>query len=66
MNRVSVKQAAKELGVSIPFLRLLMKGKNINIGKAVKPSLKGKRTQYLIYRELLDRELGKEIKNELD
>lgn len=61
MNRVTVKQAASELGISIPFLRLLMRKGEINIGKFVKTSLKGKRGQYLIYRDLLDKELGKMV-----
>lgn len=58
--RVSVTQASKELGISVPTLRMLMRNKEINIGKVVKSSLKGKRNTYLIYRNLLDKELGRE------
>lgn len=38
-----------------------MRKGEINIGKFVKSSLKGKRGQYLIYRDLLDKELGKMV-----
>lgn len=57
-NRVPLPEAAKELGMSQQALREHMKRKVIDIGYVL-PSVKGNRKNYLIYRDKLDRYLGK-------
>lgn len=58
-NRVSVAQAAKELGLNVATVRLWIETGQLPIGRYVKR--KGsRRGSYLIYRGLLDKELGKD------
>lgn len=57
-NRVPLPEAAKELGMSQQALREHMKRKVIDIGYVV-PGIEGNRKSYLIYRDKLDRYLGK-------
>lgn len=58
-ERVTLIQAAKELGMCPQGVREYMKRGLIDIG-SVLPSLTGKGYRYLIYRDKLDRYLGKE------
>ena len=61
-ERVSLKQAAAELGMSPQGVREYMKRGLIDIG-VVLPNIKGKgKRQYFIYRDKLDRVLGKNFK----
>ena len=59
-NRVSVQQAAAELGLSVQGVREYMKRGLIDIG-AVLPAINndGKTYRYLIFRDKLDKQLGK-------
>ena len=60
-ERVSLKQAAAELGMSPQGVRECMKRGLIDIG-VVLPNIKGKgKRQYFIYRDKLDRVLGKKF-----
>lgn len=62
-NRVTVAQAAKELGLNVATVRYWIETGQLPIGRYVK--CKGsKRGTYLIYRDLLDAELGR-IRREL-
>ncbi|MCM1026497.1 MAG: hypothetical protein NC432_08660 [Roseburia sp.] len=60
-ERVSVMQAAEELGVSPQAVRVQMERGLLDIG-VVLPSLQGDRKQYWIYREKLNRLLGRKEK----
>jgi len=53
MNRVSVKDASRELGMTPLTLRTLMRLGRINIGFFTKKP-DAKRGHYVIYRRLLD------------
>jgi len=57
-NRVSVQQAAKELGMNPQGVREYMKRGLIDIGLVV-PSLTGDGNRYIIMREKLDKVLGR-------
>lgn len=58
-NRVSVAQAAKELGLDVATVRFWIETGQLPIGRYVKR--KGaKRGTYLIFRDKLDKELGKD------
>lgn len=57
-QRVSVPDAAKEIGCEPDFLRFLMRTKKIDIGVVIPPKEKRGRYQYLIFRAKLDRFLG--------
>lgn len=59
-QRVTVQQAAKELGLAPQGVREYMKRGLIDIGDVL-PAIqgKGKTKRYVIYREKLDRYLGK-------
>lgn len=57
-SRVPLPEAAKELGMSQQALREHMKHKIIDIGYVI-PSIEGNRNVYLIYRDKLDRYMGK-------
>lgn len=57
-NRVSLSEAAKELGMSKQAVREHMKRGVIDIGYVL-PCTEGKRKIYLIYRDKLDKFLGK-------
>lgn len=52
-QRVSVAQAASEIGLSVQAVRIRMRKGNLNIGKVVK--IGPNKHDYLIYRSLLDR-----------
>lgn len=57
-NRVTVEQAAKELGLAVATVRMWIETGQLPIGRYIRR--KGaKRGTYLIYRDLLDREVGK-------
>lgn len=53
MERVTTRQAAKELNMDLETLQYLMRNDRLPIGYAVKKDGK-KRTSYYIYRGLLD------------
>lgn len=57
-ERVSLYQAAKELGMAPQGLREYMKRGLIDVG-VVLPSITGNQYSYHIYREKLDKYLGK-------
>lgn len=57
-NRVALPEAAKELGMSQQAVREHMKRKVIDIGYVL-PGIEGERKSYLIYRDKLDKFLGK-------
>ncbi len=57
-KRVSVIQAARELGVAPQGVRVQMQRGKLDIGVVV-PSVQGDRLQYWIYRDKLDKVLGK-------
>ncbi len=60
-ERVSVAQAAKELGMAQQGVREYMKRGLLNIGE-VFPSVSGTKTlRYFIYRDKLNKYLGKEV-----
>ncbi len=59
-ERVTVKQAAKELGLAPQGVRVQMARGELDIGRVVK-SVSGNGKRYLIYRDKLNRELGKGI-----
>lgn len=61
-NRVSVAQAAKELGLAECSVRIWMESGQLPIGRCIKRK-GGRRATYLIYRDLLDKELGKDETN---
>ena len=58
-ERVSVRQAAKELGVAPQAVRVQMQRGKLDIG-VVMPSIQGEKTQYWIYRNKLNKVLGRE------
>ena len=57
MERVSIDEAAKVLGISKQALRIMMNKKAIDIGLV---SGEGQRKTYIIFREKLNRLVGKE------
>ena len=57
-NRVSVAQAAQELGLDVATVRLWIETGQLPIGRYIKRR-GAKRGTYLIFRDSLDRELGK-------
>lgn len=59
-QRVTVAQAAKELGIAPQGVREYMKRGLIDIG-AVLPSIKGDRQTYMIFRDKLDKYMGKKL-----
>lgn len=59
-QRVSVKDAAREIGCAEEYLRRQMKAGRWNIGEVVKPQKSGMNYQYFIFRQRLDKFLGKE------
>ena len=61
-ERVPLLQAAKELGIAPQGLREYMKRGLIDLGMVMPGS--GKRKNYLIYRDKLDRVLGKGLPKE--
>lgn len=59
-QRVTVAQAAKELGLAPQGVREYMKRGLIDIG-SVLPSIKGDRQTYMIFRDKLDEYMGKKL-----
>lgn len=59
MERVSVKDAANEIGCAQEYLRRQMKSGKWNLGEVVKPSINGCQHEYFIFRAKLDKFLGK-------
>lgn len=60
MERVSVKDAAMEIGCAPEYLRRQMKSGKWNLGEVVKPSAHGCQHEYFIFRAKLNKFLGKE------
>lgn len=58
VERVTVIQAAKELGVAPQAVRIQMQRGLLDIGE-VMPGVQGSRMQYWIYRSKLNKVLGK-------
>ncbi|MDE7183805.1 MAG: hypothetical protein K2O40_04840 [Lachnospiraceae bacterium] len=58
-RRVPTDQAASELGMSIQGMREYMKRGLIDIGEVLPAANGGKGTRYHVYRDKLDRYLGK-------
>lgn len=58
-ERVTVQQAAKELGLAPQGVRVQMIRGELDIGRVV-PSVSGNGRRYLIYRDKLNKELGKD------
>jgi len=56
MERVSVKEASQILGLSEDYIRYALRRGELPIGRAIKG--KGRHYIYLIYRDLLRREIG--------
>lgn len=59
-ERVSVPDAAKEIGCDPQYLRLQMKSGHWDLGSYVKPGKGRKKGNYYVFRKKLDRFLGKE------
>lgn len=57
-NRVTTAEAAKELGLNIATVRYWMEIGQLPIGRVVK-ARGSKRKTYMIYRDLLNAEMGK-------
>jgi hypothetical protein len=55
MERVSVRDAARMLGLSEDYVRYALRRGELPIGRAIKG--KGKHYIYLIYRDLLEKEV---------
>lgn len=55
MERVSVRDAARLLGLSEDYVRYALRRGELPIGRAIKG--KGKHYIYLIYRDLLEKEV---------
>ena len=62
-NRVTVAQAAAELGLDVATVRLWIETGQLPIGRYIKRR-GAKRGTYLIFRENLDKELGKNGKQQ--
>lgn len=59
-QRVSVPDAAAEIGCDPHYLRIMMRNKKWDLGAVVPPKKVGGKYQYLIFRKKLDRFLGLE------
>ena len=59
-KRLSVKDTAEILGVHPEYLRQLMRNKQIDIGTVIKPARAGGNYQYLIFRDKVNKLIGKE------
>lgn len=55
MERISIEQASKDLGMTPQFIRKAMKEGRLPIGKAIKGT---ERCSYFVYREMLDKYLA--------
>lgn len=63
-ERVSIKQAAKELGMSPQAVREHMRRGLFDLGDYIPKDKTGKKTdEYHVYRPKLDKHLGKERRN---
>lgn len=63
VERVTVKQAAKEIGCAQEYLRRQMKagvGRWPELGEVIKPPKGGEKYRFFIFRAKLDKFLGKE------
>lgn len=56
MERMSVAEAAEVLGISTESLRYWMEQGKLKIGKVIKGR---KRNTYLIFREMVNKEIGR-------
>lgn len=59
-NRVTVKEAAREIGCTPEYLRRMLKSGRWNLGEVIKPGRGGKEHEYFIFRSKLDKFLGLE------
>lgn len=57
-QRVTLPNAAKEIGIEPDRLRYLMREKKVDLGKVLPPKSAGGRYEYLIFRPKLDKFLG--------
>ena len=57
-QRVSVKDAAAEIGCHPEYLRRRMKAGKWNLGEVVRPARGGAQCEYFIFRAKLDKFLG--------
>lgn len=57
-QRVSIEDAAREIGCNPQYLRVMMSKKKWNLGQVVPPQTKGGRHMYFIFRNKLDEFLG--------
>lgn len=64
MKRLSVKEAAKRLGMQPEYVRYLMDREVLPIGYVVKRPGGGKRNTYLIFEGLLKKAIGEEEEND--
>lgn len=62
-QRVSVVEAAKEIGCHPEYLRRQMKAGKWDLGKVVRPARSIGKCEYFIFRVKLDKFLGKEIED---
>jgi hypothetical protein len=63
-QRVSVADAAKEIGCHPEYLRRKMAAKDWDLGRVVTPKNKGGQHEYFIFRTKLDKFLGIERREE--
>lgn len=54
-QRVSLPDAAREIGVTADYLRFLMREKKVDLGQVIRPKEKKGRYQYIVFRSKLDR-----------
>ena len=72
-QRLTVKEAAAEIGCNVEYLRRQMKAGRWDLGSVIKPTSKVKNYQYFIFRAKLDKFPGiepradnEEVENEAD
>ena len=53
-QRLTVKEAAAEIGCNVEYLRRQMKAGRWDLGSVIKPNAKVKNYQYFIFRAKLD------------
>mgnify|MGYP000279122542 CR=1 FL=1 len=63
-QRLTVKEAAAEIGCNVEYLRRQMKAGRWDLGSVIKPNAKIKNYQYFIFRAKLDKFLGIEPRSE--
>lgn len=66
MERMTIKDACKMLGMSAPTLRVLMQRGCIDIGECIEPLKPGGKWQYYIYKSKVLKMVGKGEENETD